>query len=76
VVDRGIDPVTGRRRQQRRSGYRTRQAAEDALRKTIQQLTDGTFVERSDQTVDEYLTEWAFWSRSAEAGEGEDDQEL
>jgi integrase len=58
VVDRGIDPVTGKRRQQRRSGFRTRQTAEDALRRTIQQLTDGTFVERTDQTVDEYLTEW------------------
>lgn len=58
VVDRGIDPVTGKRRQQRRSGFRTSQAAEDALRRTIQQLTDGSFVERTDQTVDEYLTEW------------------
>jgi len=58
VVDRGIDPVTGKRRQQRRSGFRTRQVAEDALRRIIQQLTDGTFVERTDQTVDEYLTEW------------------
>ena len=58
VVDRGVDPVTGKRRQQRRSGFRTRQSAEEALRHTIRQLTDGTFVERTDQTVDEYLTEW------------------
>ena len=58
VVDRGIDPVTGRRRQQRQSGFRTRRAAEDALRRTIQQLTDGMYVERTDQTVDAYLTEW------------------
>lgn len=48
VVDRGIDPATGRRRQQRRSGFRTRKEAEAALRSTISALTDGTFVERTD----------------------------
>lgn len=58
VVDRGIDPATGRRRQQRRSGFRTRKEAEAALRTTISALTDGTFVERTDETVDEYLTSW------------------
>lgn len=58
VVDRGIDPATGRRRQQRRSGFRTRKEAEAALRSTISALTDGTFVERTDETVDEYLTSW------------------
>jgi len=58
VVDRGIDPATGRRRQQRRSGFRTRKEAEAALRSTIAALTDGTFVERTDETVDEYLTNW------------------
>ncbi len=58
VVDRGIEPATGRRRQQRRSGFRTRKEAEEALRRTISSLTDGTFVERTDETVDEYLTQW------------------
>ncbi len=58
VVDHGIDPATGRRRQQRRSGFRTRKAAEDALRQTISALVDGTFVERTDQTVDAYLNSW------------------
>ena len=58
VVDRGIDPATGHRRQQRRSGFRTRTEAEEALRRTISSLVDGTFVERTDETVDEYLTSW------------------
>jgi integrase len=58
VVDRGIDPATGRRRQQRRSGFRTRREAEEAVRKTIAALVDGTFVERTDQTLDEYLNSW------------------
>ena len=58
VADRGIDPATGRRRQQRRSGFRTRKAAEDALRRTISALVDGTFVERTDETLDEYLNSW------------------
>jgi len=58
VVDRGIDPATGRRRQQRRSGFRTRKDAEEALRRTISSLVDGTFVERTDETVDAYLTAW------------------
>ena len=58
VVDRGIEPTTGRRRQQRRSGFRTRKEAEEALRRTISSLTDGTFVERTDETIDEYFTRW------------------
>lgn len=58
MVDRGIDPATGRRRQQRRSGFRTRKDAEAALRQTIAALVDGTFVERTDQSVDAYLNGW------------------
>ena len=58
MVDRGIDPATGNRRQQRRSGFRTRKEAEDALRTTISSLIDGTFIERTDETLDAYLTEW------------------
>lgn len=58
VADRGIDPATGRRRQQRRSGFPTRKEAEEALRRTISPLVDGTFVERTDETLDEYLNSW------------------
>ena len=58
VVDYGIEVATGKRRQIRRSGFRTRKEAEAALRKTIDTLTEGTYVERSTETVGEYLTRW------------------
>src|SRR5688572_33069297 len=58
VVDYGVDVETGKRRQIRRSGFRTRKEAEAALRKTIDTLTEGTYVERSTETVAEYLTRW------------------
>ncbi len=58
VVDQGIDPETGRRRQLRRSGFRTKRLAEDALRQTISAMVGGTFVERTDETVAQYLAGW------------------
>jgi integrase len=58
VVDYGVDVETGKRRQIRRSGFRTRKEAEAALRKTIDTLTEGTYVERSTETVGEYLARW------------------
>lgn len=58
VVDVGRDPVTGRRKQSTKGGFRTRKEAERALAESISQLGHGTFVEPTRQTVADYLRDW------------------
>ncbi|MGH9032945.1 MAG: tyrosine-type recombinase/integrase [Acidimicrobiia bacterium] len=58
VLDVGPDPVTGRRRQKSKGGFRTRKAAEAGLRELSASVDAGQFVERSTKTVGEYLDEW------------------
>lgn len=56
--DKGPDPVTGKRRQEYRSGYRTKKEAESALTELLGKVESGSLVERSRQTVSDYLGEW------------------
>jgi integrase len=56
--DKGPDPVTGKRRQEYRSGFRTKKEAESALAELIGKAETGSLVERSRQSVREYLEEW------------------
>jgi integrase len=58
VVDVGPDPVTGRRRQKSKGGFRTRKAAEAGLRELSAAVDGGRYVERSTTTVGDYLDEW------------------
>jgi integrase len=58
VVDVGPDPVTGRRRQKSKGGFRTRKAAEAGLRELSAAVDAGRYVERSTTTVGDYLDEW------------------
>ncbi len=46
AVDVGIDPATGRRRQQTRGGFPTRREAEQAMRDMLTSVERGTFVGR------------------------------
>jgi integrase len=58
VVDVGRDPATGRRRQQTKSGFRTKRAAEDAMSELIGSVNDGTYVAPDPQTVGEWIERW------------------
>lgn len=58
VLDVGPDPVTGRRRQKSKGGYRTRKAAEAALRELVASVDAGHVVARSTKTVGDYLDAW------------------
>jgi hypothetical protein len=53
------DPVTGRRRQHSKGGYRTKKECQAALSDALASLRVGTFVESSKRTVASYLVdEW------------------
>ena len=58
VVDVGIDPATGRRRQRTKSGFATKREAQEAVRRVLDEIRAGTYVEPSRETVGEYLTAW------------------
>lgn len=48
----------GKRRQQRRGGFPSQSAAEDALNAVVTQLTIGTYVNTGRLTVGQYLDDW------------------
>jgi integrase len=58
VVDVGRDPATGRRRQQTKSGFRTKRAAEGAMSELIGSVADGSYVAPDPQTVGEWIDRW------------------
>ncbi|MGH8888037.1 MAG: Arm DNA-binding domain-containing protein, partial [Egibacteraceae bacterium] len=73
ILDRGADPVTGKRRRESHSGYRTRKEAERARTKLLRELDEGRYVDRSTVTLAKYLREeWlpARKPKSAQAGRG------
>jgi hypothetical protein len=58
IVERDRDPITGKRRQKWHSGYRTKRAAERALTELMADVSRGTYVPKSRQTLREYVEEW------------------
>jgi integrase len=58
VVDIGIDPETGKRKQVRRRGFPTRKAAQEEMDRVRVDARAGTYVAPSNQTLSEYLTAW------------------
>jgi integrase len=58
-LDIGPDPVTGRRRQRTKGGFRTKRECQAALNEAIAAVQGGTFVEPSKRTVRSFLLdEW------------------
>lgn len=58
VVDLPADPATGKRRQLRRRGFRTRRDAEAALAEVVADVNRGLFVRPAKGTLGEYLEGW------------------
>src|SRR3954467_6241661 len=57
VVDLGRGP-DGKRRQERRGGYRTRDEAEEAMAAVIKTVGEGTHAHDGRLTVGEFLDHW------------------
>ncbi len=58
VVELAPDPLTGKRRQQWHSGFKTLKEAERARIDLLSKLDRGEYVEPSRQTLADYLVEW------------------
>lgn len=58
TVDIGVDPVTGKRKQKVRSGFQTKQEAEEAAAALIHEVNQATYLEETNQTFCEFANEW------------------
>lgn len=58
MIDMGPDPLTGKRRQQAKSGFDSERDAWDALAEANADLRTNTYVRASRRTVSEFLNEW------------------
>ncbi|KPL57833.1 tyrosine-type recombinase/integrase [Rossellomorea vietnamensis] len=71
VVDVGIDPITGKRKQKSKSGFLTQQEAEAAANTLIYELNQGTYLEETDKTFSDFAKEWLpIYSESKEVKPG------
>ncbi|MGG5254754.1 tyrosine-type recombinase/integrase [Neobacillus sp. SM06] len=58
MVDIGIDPVTGKRKQKGKGGFKTKQEAEAAAAALIHEVEEGMYVEETNQTFSDFSKEW------------------
>ncbi|BDG48341.1 Arm DNA-binding domain-containing protein [Parageobacillus sp. KH3-4] len=47
VIDIGKDPLTGKRKQKKKRGFKTKKEAEKALAALLNELNEGTYIEPS-----------------------------
>ncbi|MDR6124066.1 integrase [Bacillus sp. SLBN-46] len=58
LYDLGKDPVTGKRKQKKKRGFRTKKDAEKYLSEQLNAIEKGTYFEPKDITFGEYLDYW------------------
>lgn len=58
VLDIGIHPTTGKRKQKWFSGFKTKKEAEKAMIKKLNEVNDGTYMEPQKITLGNYLLKW------------------
>lgn len=58
IVDIGIDPLTGKRKQKKKRGFITKKEAENDLTKLLSEVHTGIYVEPSKLSYGEYLQDW------------------
>ena len=58
VLELGLDPATGKRRQQMKGGFRTKKEAEAALRSVGVASDEGRHVTTSKMSVSTFVAEW------------------
>ncbi len=57
-MDIGVDPKTGKRKQKKKSGFKTKKEAKAAAASLINDLNHGTFVEEKNVLFEDFAYEW------------------
>lgn len=58
IIDIGLDPITGKRKQKTKSGFTTKLEAETAATTLMHELNEELYVEETDQTFSDFAKEW------------------
>jgi integrase len=58
IIDIGTDPKTGKRKQKKKGGFKTKAEAQEAAALLIAELSTGTYVEEKNVTFEEFAYEW------------------
>lgn len=58
TIDIGIDPITGKRKQKVKSGFKTKEEAQLAATSLLHELNQGTYSEETDLTFHEFAYQW------------------
>lgn len=58
IVDIGKDPKTGKRKQKKKSGFRTKKEAEMAVAMLKNEINQGLYLKESDVTFEDFAYEW------------------
>lgn len=58
ILDIGIDPKTGKRKQKKKGGFKTKKDVTLAAAIVIQELDQGTFIQESSITFKDFAAEW------------------
>jgi len=66
IVDVGINPKNGRRRQDKKGGFKTKKEAQSACSKVINKVESGSYVQDSNITFEEFSTEWLEYYKNLE----------
>ncbi len=67
VIDAGRNPSTGKRKQVTKSGFRTKEAADKAMREELSRIDGGIWADDKRVTVGEFLTDWLDYKRATVA---------
>lgn len=58
MLDVGINPATGNRKQKKKGGFKSKGEAQDAAALVYAELTQGTYLEEKDITFEEFTETW------------------
>ncbi|MEC4567116.1 tyrosine-type recombinase/integrase [Paenibacillus sp. CMAA1739] len=58
MLDVGTDPATGKRKQKKKGGFKSKTEAQEAAALLYAELTQGTYVEEKDITFEEFVKTW------------------
>lgn len=58
IVDIGKDPVTGKRQQKTKGGFKKKKDAEAALLQILKELEENEYIQQSNQLFSSYIDEW------------------
>ena len=58
VIDIGMDPKTGKRKQKKKGGFRTKAEAQEAAAIALAEVSQGTYVEEKNITFEEFVKIW------------------